>query len=349
MSKQYPKVGFAFSGSSSRSIFYIGFLEVLQENKFPIDYISAMSGAAIVAASYSCGTMAELKQTALKIDKDFIFKLIERSKGRGGLYNLNKVEEQLRLYTRNLKFEEINPRLGFVATDIIEGEEVVLQVGDIARSICASCALPGVFEPVKWGKRSLVDGGVINVLPGNVAQAAGMDVVIGIDLRNTRHVFSKWQIRVRKLINFLKRLFWPSQAAQLWQRLSRKLDYSDYFRGYPAVEQLEKSLHYPNVLAVLGRTLDIAIEAQQRDIEEGGITKGCDLVIVPDTPPIPYWRRAIYMRFSHIGNTQEYYRSGRETALLYLPQLWQLLADWEQKQKIATKQLERILLEPNSD
>lgn len=347
MSRKYPKVGFAFSGSSSRSIFYIGFLEVLKENAFPIDFISAMSGAAIIAAAYSCGTMNELKKIALKIDKEFIFNLIERSKGRGGIYNLDRVEEQLRIFTRNLNFEDVSPRLAFVATDIIAGEEVVLQVGDIARSVCASCALPAVFEPVKWGNKSLVDGGVVNVLPGNVAADAGMDLVIGIDLRNTRHVFSRWQIQGRRIINAIKRILWPNQAEQVWQKISHMLDYTSYFQGYPIVNQLENSLEYPNMFAVLGRTLDIAIKAQQHDNEAGGFTRGCDLVIVPETPQVPWWRRAIYMRFSHIGDTTQYYLSGRKTAEEYLPQMWQLLINFEKQQKEVNIKIAEILIEEN--
>ncbi len=348
MNKKYPKVGFAFSGSSSRSIFYIGFLEVLKENRFPIDFISAMSGAAVVAAAYSCGTLDELKKLALNLDKDLVFKLIERSKGRGGIYNLDKVEQQLRIYTRNLNFEDIHPRLAFIATDILAAEEVVLQVGDIARSICASCALPAVFEPVKWGNRSLVDGGVINVLPGKVAQAAGMDVVIGIDLRNTRHVFSAWQIQGRRFINFIKGVLWPNQAEQLWQRISNSLNYSEYFRGYPRVDDVESKLKYPNMFEVLGRTLDIAIAAQEKDKVES-FTTGCDLVIVPDTPQVPYWRRAIFMRFTHIGNTTEYYRSGRRTAEKYLPQMWQLLIEHQDRQKKIDQQLSVILKENENE
>lgn len=342
--KQYPKVGFAFSGSSSRSVFYIGFLEVLRENNFPIDFISAMSGAAIVAASYSCGTMEQLKQFALTLDKEVIFKFIETSKGKGGLYHLGKVEELMRQYTRNLNFEDVTPRLAFVATDITGGEEVVLQVGDIARSICASCALPAVFEPVKWGNKSLVDGGVINVLPGNVAADAGMDVVIGIDLRATRHVFSPWQIKLRRLINFFKRSIWPNQVEQLWQKLAELLDYSDL---YPPKDLFEQRLEYPNMFAVLGRTMDIAIKAQERDATQD-YTRGCDMVIVPESYQIPFWKKMLIMRFSHIGDTREYYESGRRTAKQYLPQLWQLLADFEAKQVQATKQI-KVLLTTQSD
>jgi len=63
--KQQPKVGLALSGASSRSVFYIGFLEVLKENDYPIDYIAALSGATIVAASFASGTMNKVKDFSM--------------------------------------------------------------------------------------------------------------------------------------------------------------------------------------------------------------------------------------------------------------------------------------------
>src|SRR5258706_12082211 len=78
-----PKIGLAFSGASARSVFYIGFLEVLQERKVPIDYIAACSSGAIVAAAYACGKLPKLRDEALKMNKELMFSLLDRSKTRG--------------------------------------------------------------------------------------------------------------------------------------------------------------------------------------------------------------------------------------------------------------------------
>lgn len=339
--KQYPKIGFAFSGASSRSIFYIGFLEVLTEHKFPIDYIASMSGASAVAASYACGSMESFKQLALDLDKEVIFSLIERSKGGGGMYHLEKVEEMVRVYTKNKKFEDVQPRLGIMATDINAGEEVVLQVGDIAKAVTASCTLPGIFEPMVWGNKHLVDGGIMNIVPGNIAKQAGVDIVIGIDMRATRFVFSKWQISLKRILNSIKRIIWPNQAEQLWQRVSSLLDYADFFNAYPTVSELENRTKYPNLFSVLGRSLDLAIEAQHKQTLD--LNYNCDMLIVPEIPQISFWRRFLFLHFTDFSNTHEYYRAGRQTAVDYLPQLWQLLAEYEQRESVKTKQLEKLM------
>lgn len=320
-----PKVGLAFSGASSRSVFYIGFLEVLKEHDFPIDYIAAMSGATIVAASFGCGTMDQLKAFTFKMNREVMLNFMERSKSKGGLFQLRKFEELVRFYTKNYNFEDVTPSMGFVTTDLNSKSEVVLQVGDLAKAICASCALPVVFEPQAWGNKLLVDGGIINVVPGNVARAGGSDVVIGIDLRATRHVFSPWQIFMRKFINQLRTLIWPKQAEELRKRLVDKIKYSEFWQNYFYLGQYhEPELNDPRLWDVVGKSLDIAIDAQRA--HESKINFDCDYLITKELT-VPFWKKALFVRFLHVDNMQDYYQAGRETALEHLPALWQLLKE----------------------
>jgi NTE family protein len=334
--KRTPTVGFAFSGASSRSVFYIGFLEVLKENDFPIDYIAAMSGAAVVAASYACGTMPALKELALAMDKELVFNLIERSQGRGGMYTLKKVESFLRIYSKNLNFEQVKPRLGFVTTDISRGEEVVLQVGDIARAVCASCTLPGVFEPLEWGNRQLLDGGIINIVPGNVARNANMDIVIGIDMRATRHIFSQWQIILKKIVDVIKKIIWPSKIDELWRKFKGVLDYDDALGAYQTVDRLQDKSLYPGIFSVLDKSIGLAIKAQKEQHDE---KFNCDIIISPDVPSPSFWKKYLYLHFTDFSSSQEYYKAGRRMAQQRLPELWQLLAD---KEVELAKQHEKI-------
>lgn len=323
------KVGLALSGASTRSIFYIGFLEVLKENGYPIDYIAALSGATVVAASFSSGTLPKLKEMALHLNKEVIFSLIQRSRAKGGLYHLDKVEELLRTFTKNYNFEDVYPRLGFVATDIIAGEEVVLQVGDLAQAICASCSLPVVFEPRSWGNKVLVDGGIINIVPGNVARQANMDLVIGIDLRATRHIFSPWQIFARKIVNKIKTLIWPDKVEEVWDWVLDKFKLSDFWQNNFYLGQSGHKIKDPSLFKVIGRSLDIAIEAQQNEKPEKNFD--CDLLISPQLT-LPFWKKNVFLRFTHVDNTRDYYLSGRATAEEYLPKMWQLLKNKEVEQ-----------------
>lgn len=342
-----PTVGFAFSGASSRSVFYIGFLEVLEENGFPIDYIAAMSGGAVVAASFACGTLPALKELALGMDKELVFNLIEKSQGRGGLYHLKKVESFLRIYSKNLKFEDVKPQLGFVTTDVIAGEEVVLQVGDIARAVCASCTLPGVFEPLEWGNKQLLDGGIINIVPGNVARAANMDIVVGVDMRATRHIFSKWQILLKKSLDVVRQILWPSPVNKLWRKFMSVLNYEDSLGTYQNVDRLHEKERYPGIFTVLDKAIGLAIEAQKKQANNKGFD--CDIIITPDVPSPSFWKRYLYLHFTDFSSTQEYYKAGRRVAAQKLPELWQMVSDKEKELHVREEKVKELLINSNNN
>lgn len=322
-----PTIGLALAGASSRSVFYIGFLEVLAEQNFKVDYISALSGGAIIAASYACGTLPEIKKLALGMNKELVFSLIEESKGRGGLYHLDKVEEIVREYTRNLRFEDVHPRLGFIATDLTAGQPVVLEMGDIARAICASCALPFIFEPVPWGNKMLVDGGIVSVVPGPAARQAGMDIVVGLNLRNKMHVFSSWQIAASRFVNFIKRIFFLDQAAHLWQKFISNLDFFDTYS--PLVD--DAVLRRPGIFSVLGRSVDLAIAAQKKHNPKNSDYE-CDMMIIPDIH-IPFWKKYLFFHFTDFSNVENLYLLGRETAMENLPKMQELIDNYNPNNK----------------
>lgn len=342
VNKQQPKVGLAFSGASSRSVFYIGFLEVLQENNYPIDYIAALSGATIVAASFASGTMNQLKEFSMELNKEVMFNFLKRSQGKGGLYNLERFEELVRLFSKDNNFEDVKPKLGFVATDIVTGEEVVLQVGDIAKAICASCALPFVFEPQVWGNKVLVDGGIVSIVPGNVAREAGMDIVIGVDLRSTRYVFSKWQIFSRKVLNQLRSILWPKQAESWWNHFSDKIKYSEFWQNYLYLGPYhEPEFEDPKIWSVITKSLDIAIASQEKHNQNENYN--CDLLITKELK-VPFLKRMLFVRFMHFDDMEEYYKAGRKAAIENLPRMWQLLKNHQNKLQVKDEQLNKLLV-----
>jgi len=326
--KNRPTIGLALRGASSRSVFYIGFLEVLEEQGVPIDYIASMSGGAIVAASYACGTLPQLKEHALRLNREVLSSLIEKSATKSGVYNLDKVEEMLRVFTRNQKFEEVEPLMGFIAVDINRGEEVVLSMGDIAHAARASCTLPWIFEPVSWGNRLLIDGGIMNIIPGDVVQQAGIDIVIGVDLRNTDYIFGRPQIFAKKVLTALKRLLLLNQAERFWQQLARYLDNTELFRRY-SEWQTFAGPDYPGKYGVLGRAMDLALVAEQKHPKDS--TYGCNLLIRPAIRRISGWQRGLHLL--DFSKNRELYELGRQTAEQYIPQIWQLMAEHETKQQ----------------
>ncbi|MEK7618527.1 MAG: patatin-like phospholipase family protein [Patescibacteria group bacterium] len=308
-------IGLALSGASVRSIFYIGFLEVLQEQNFQVDYIAATSSSAIVAAAYACGTLKQLKHEALNFKKKDMYSYFENTKAKTALYSFNRFEEKCNELTHGKKFEDVRPLMGFVSTDLESGERVVLSMGDIAKAVCATCAIPGMFEPVKWGARLLVDGGIITVIPGDVVKQAGCDTVVGIDLRTTPHVFEKWEIKLVKFFAGLKRLVLFNPLGKLYGFAKAKLGANSNIDYYQRVDISDnENGDSLGILGILSRAIDIADKAHKNDTHKKN-NYFCDLLISPPIVSFPVWRRLLYQHFSDFSTAREMYLLGRRTAL----------------------------------
>lgn len=325
MPENRKTIGLALSGASARSVFYIGFLEVLAERNFKVDYIAATSSSAIVAAAYACGTLKQLKHEALNFKKKDLLSYLEKTSAKAGLYSLNRFEEKFNEFTRGQKFEEVRPLMGFVSTDIERGERVVLSIGDIARATCATCAIPGMFEPIKWGARHLADGGIITVIPGEVAREAGCDVVVGIDLRTTPHVFEPWEVKLVKFLHALKRLLLFNQAGRLYGLAKAKLGANSHLEYYQEMDAIEdESIEGRGIFGILSKAIDIADKARKNS-EDKKNNYFCDLLITPPIAALPTWRRLFYQHFSDFAGSKQMYLLGRRMAVKNLPEMQKLI------------------------
>lgn len=296
-----PKVGLALSGSGSRLVFYIGFLEELGKLAVPIDYIAAMSGASLAAAAFSCGRMERIKEIAFSVTKKQIMEMLP--KGRGGMYSMDMLEEWARKeITNGMRMEEVKPNLGFVAADVNSGKQVVLSMGDIARAGRISCTLPLFFEPVKWGGKVLIDGGLLNVIPTDIVKQAGMDVIIGVNMRGTKHLFSPGQLAVKKTYNIFKKLLMFEYLESAWDSLN-------------GGNKEEKDFNeQPQMLSVLGKSMDIALKSARSDKD---VLYECDLMIAPSVKN--------YRLKNMEAKRMELYEIGRQTAQKYAPKIFEII------------------------
>lgn len=322
MGRDRPKIGLALSGGSGRAIAHIGVLEVLRENNIPIDYITACSSGALIAASYACGTMEQLKQEWTKLDKKFFLNMMELDKSRKGIFSLEKLAEYFSRYTLGKNFEDVTPRLGFVATDIITRQPVLLALGPILKAGQASCAVPGLFEPVEWGSKLLVDGGLFNIVPTTQAGEMGADIVLGVDIASTRYMFSQKFLRVRKGYNFFRNS-WPVRLyAKLYDFLDWMFTKSVDFIYYNQSDILEEgSIDNPRMFAILGRAIDLSIKQSEK--HKNHITD-CDYIIAPDVK-----RRGS----ADFENASAMLEEGRRVTEEAIPDIRKLLRDYDWRRK----------------
>src|SRR3989338_658292 len=201
-----PTIGVALSGGASRAMAHIAVLEVFKENNIPVDYLIGCSSGAIVAVTFASNKMEELKQWFYSADFKKILSLWSIKNAKGGIFHLRNADELLADWVGGITFETSYPKLGLVASDLRTWELITLSMGDMITAMKASCAVPGLFEPVVWGEKILVDGGLASIVPTQPLKDMGADIVIGINISPAKFIYEKklpyWK-RFRQIINLL--------------------------------------------------------------------------------------------------------------------------------------------------
>jgi NTE family protein len=178
--KERPRIGLALAGGFARGIAHIGVLRVLREAGIPIDVVAGTSVGALIGAAFCAGTpLEEMEQIGATTSfTDF---------GRWtpswlGLATNQRLEKFLARFTHVRNFEEMAIPLAIATTDINAGVSVYYTRGPVALPLRASCAYPGLFVPIQFEGRTLVDGFLTAPVPVEGALLLGADIVIAVYL-----------------------------------------------------------------------------------------------------------------------------------------------------------------------
>ena len=179
--KKRPLIALALGGGGALGFAHVGVLEVLQKNNIPIDIVVGTSMGAVVGALYCNGaSIEEMEKLAKSVRTK---KLIDISLGLQGLISGNKAISTLKKYIpKDKNIEDLPVKFACNAVNIVNGEEVVFEKGNIIKALRASISVPGIFVPVHMNGMTLVDGGVLNNLPHDIARSMGADIVIAVDV-----------------------------------------------------------------------------------------------------------------------------------------------------------------------
>ncbi|MCH4875378.1 MULTISPECIES: patatin-like phospholipase family protein [Pseudomonas] len=213
--KPQPKIGLVLSGGAARGLAHVGVLKALEEQGIRVDAIAGTSMGAVIGGLYASGyKIDELEKLALGIDwqealsddppredipfrrkqddRDFLVrqKLSFRDDGSLGLplgviqgQNLSLLLESLLAHSSDIRdFDKLPIPFRAVATDIVNGDKVVFRKGHLPQVIRASMSIPAVFAPVEINGQLLVDGGMVDNIPVDVAREMGVDRVIVVDI-----------------------------------------------------------------------------------------------------------------------------------------------------------------------
>lgn len=208
------KVALVLSGGGAKGVAHIGVLKVLERAGLPIDIITGTSMGSIIGGLYSCGNDAmrldsivraqdwtevlsdkdDLRYQSLKereyqntyaISTSLRLKKKRRTIGGGFIIGKN-IGRLLNTFTTpyndSIDFNTLPIPFACVATNIVDNTEIVFHNGVLSRAMRASMSIPGAFSPVRRGDQVLVDGGLRNNYPADVAKEMGADYIVGVSV-----------------------------------------------------------------------------------------------------------------------------------------------------------------------
>jgi len=183
MKKYKPKLALVLGGGGARGLAHIGVLKILEENNIKVDLVVGTSMGAFVGSFYSAGiTVKEMEKIALSVDKLTVAKMLAPGLSTSGFVDKERIRKYLRQFVGGLNIEQLQIQFASVATDLITGEEVIIDKGSLVEAIVASIAIPALFQPVLHCNRYLIDGGLTNPLPVSAAKKMNAERIIAVNV-----------------------------------------------------------------------------------------------------------------------------------------------------------------------
>jgi NTE family protein len=223
-----PKVALVLGAGSLKCAAAFGVVKVLLRHAVPIDLVVGCSGGAFCAAWLAAGGR-DADQGAQRFAKGWagafdrvdyravlsaVFPRLLRFNRRASIVSDRAINAGIKDFAADTMIEELRIPLHLVATDFITGEEVLLSQGRLADAIRATAALPLILPPWEIDGRCLVDGGVCNPLPVNVAVQQGADIIIAVGFEDALETqFNSGMGLVRQLTTLMVSRLYRAQYA----------------------------------------------------------------------------------------------------------------------------------------
>jgi NTE family protein len=178
------RIGLALGGGAARGFAHIGVIKALEAQGIVPDIVVGTSAGSVVGAMYAAGNNGfKLNRMALEMDEaaisDWAIPLFAKS---SGVLKGEAIQRYVNRAVRNVPIEKFPIAFGAVATDLNSGKPILFQRGNAGMAVRASSSVPGVFQPVKIGEHSYVDGGLVAPVPVRYAREMGADFVIAVNI-----------------------------------------------------------------------------------------------------------------------------------------------------------------------
>lgn len=180
---KHPRVALVLGGGGARGYAHIGVIKVLENAGVPIDLIVATSAGSIPGALYADSANAQWVDRVMRRTHFFDFADLTIVSSGNGLLSGHKLEHFLINNMQARWFKGLKIPLVVVTTDLKKGTLKTLSSGPIAPAVHASCAFPGIVNPIKLYGYTLIDGGAVAQVPVRIAKEYHPDIIIAVNLQ----------------------------------------------------------------------------------------------------------------------------------------------------------------------
>ena len=177
-------VALVLSSGGPRGWAYIGAIEELVGRGYNITSVAGTSIGSLVGGIYAAGKLEDVKEWLFTLDAWKVFSLMDLSLSMNHIVTGDKVIGALKEIVPDVNIEDLNIPYRAVAADLYTGEEVVFDRGPLFDAIRASISIPSLFRPVKYGFRTLVDGGIVNTMPIDKVIRKEGDILVAFDVND---------------------------------------------------------------------------------------------------------------------------------------------------------------------
>ncbi|MCB1139329.1 MAG: patatin-like phospholipase family protein [Leptospiraceae bacterium] len=174
--------GLSLGGGGARAYAHAGVLETLEEERLEFDGIAGTSMGAVIGAAHAAGIPAREIQLLLRKNLPDSAAILDKGLPLVSFYRGDRLNQVLMDVFGELQFEDLQIPFYCNSTDLNSGDSLIFESGYVSMALRASVSIPGVFPPVQMPPYTLVDGGILNNLPGDVLRQRGFSRVAGINV-----------------------------------------------------------------------------------------------------------------------------------------------------------------------
>lgn len=299
----------ALGGGGARGLSHIGVLQVLAEQGIPVKAVAGTSIGAEIGAFLAAGMPIEkMREVATGFDWRLTLQLFFPDLSDGGLVSGKRILAWLEEQLGPVSIEQLPIPFAAVATDLERGEQVVLDRGSLTQAVRASVSLPGTLAPLRVEGRVLVDGGVVNQVPADVARRLFGGPVLAVAVHAASQSWSRPRRRVGPWLERLHQLLdeaWMGRARHLREGLeAEREDPGEDLAAWSARLVLQRA-----ALISQAELVNLRLAASPPD-----------LLLVPDVHDIG---------ILEFYRAEEALEAGRAAAREKLPEIEKLLAEAE--------------------